>query len=173
MLIVADSSALVALATCHALELLTRLYDDIKVPQAVFDEVTVSGKSEAVVLGKFLKERVISVDTAQFVLIAGGLGRGEIEAMLLYKSLDADYLLIDDRRARIIAESNAIDCIGALGILLLAKHQNLLSQIAPFVEILRNSPLYYSQSLLGKDLATCWRIAVCAAAISLSIIYLH
>lgn len=44
MLIVADSSALVALATCDALELLAALYDDVKVPQAVFDEVTISGK---------------------------------------------------------------------------------------------------------------------------------
>lgn len=39
MLIVADSSALIALATCQGLEILLRLYDDMKVPQAVYDEV--------------------------------------------------------------------------------------------------------------------------------------
>lgn len=83
MLIVADSSALVALATCNALEFLTALYDDVKAPQAVYDEVTVSGKPEADSLAKFLEERIVVVDSTQFLLAAGGLGRGEIEAMLL------------------------------------------------------------------------------------------
>ena len=149
MIIVADSSALVALSTCNALELLTQLFDDVKVPQAVYNEVTVSGKLEARSLAKFLEERVVTVDFAQFISTAGGLGRGEIEAMLLYKNLAADYLLIDDRRARAIAESNEIRCVGALGILLLAKHRDLVDQITPFVETLRNSPLHYSPNLLG------------------------
>lgn len=152
MLIVADSSALVALATCDALNFLTALYDDVKVPQAVYHEVTVSGKPEARLLAAFLEERVVTVDSAQFVFTAGGLGRGEIEAMLLYKNLAADYLLIDDRRARAIAESNEIRCVGALGILLLAKHQNLITQIAPFIDILRNSSLHYGPNLLEKTL---------------------
>lgn len=152
MIIVADSSALVALSTCNALELLTQLFDDVKVPQAVYNEVTVSGKLEARSLAKFLKERVVAVDSAQFIFTAGGLGRGEIEAMLLYKNLAADYLLIDDRRARAIAELNEIRCVGALGILLLAKHHRLIDQIAPFVEILRSSPLHYSPNLLEKML---------------------
>lgn len=152
MIVVADSSALVALATCNALEFLTALYEDVKVPQAVYDEVTVAGKLEADTLAQFLKERVMMVDTAQFVFAAGGLGRGEIEAMLLYKNLAADYLLIDDRRARAIAKSNDIRCVGALGILLLAKHKDLIDQITPFVEILRNSSLHYSLDLLEKVL---------------------
>ncbi|MCA9943800.1 MAG: DUF3368 domain-containing protein [Anaerolineales bacterium] len=152
MLIVADSSALVALATCDALKLLTALYDDVKVPRAVYEEVTVSDKPAARSLSIFLQERIVEVDISQFVVVSSGLGRGEIEAMLLYKSLTADYLLIDDRRARAIAESNKIRCIGALGILLLAKHQNLIDQIAPFIDILRNSPLYYSTNLLEATL---------------------
>jgi predicted nucleic acid-binding protein len=39
MVVIADSSALVALATCGALDILTLIYADIRVPQAVFDEV--------------------------------------------------------------------------------------------------------------------------------------
>lgn len=47
MLIVADSSALVALALCDGLELLDRLFEDVRVPQAVYDEVVVAGKAAA------------------------------------------------------------------------------------------------------------------------------
>lgn len=99
-----------------------------------------------------MQNRVVPVDTSQFVLSAGGLGQGEIEAMALYKLMAADYLLIDDRRARIIAESNQIQCIGALGILVLAKQKGLVNEIASYVNILRTSPIHYSEALLNKVL---------------------
>ena len=152
MLIVADSSALLALATCDALELLTALYEEVKVPQAVFDELTKPDKPQAIILANFLENCVVEVDTSRFVFMAGGLGQGEIEAMLLYKALGANYLLIDDRRARAVAESNRIRCIGALGVLLLAKHQKILDRITPLIEKLRSSSLYYGESLLIKVL---------------------
>ena len=152
MLIVADSSALVALATCEALNVLQKLYNDIKVPQAVYDEVVDPGKSQASTLETYLKNRVVSVDASRFVFTAGGLGLGEIEAMALYKQLSADRLLIDDRRARAIAEHNSIQCVGALGVLLLAKHQGVLQQISPFVDKLRGSSIHYGEVLLDKVL---------------------
>ena len=40
MILVADSSALIALSLCNALEFLDILFEEIKVPPAVFDEVT-------------------------------------------------------------------------------------------------------------------------------------
>lgn len=150
MLIVADSSALVALATCEALDVLLELFDDIKVPQAVYDEVVEPEKSQAAVLEDYLQKRVENVDASRFVFTAGELGQGEIEAMALYKQLSADRLLIDDRRARAIAEHNNIQCIGALGILLLAKHRGIIQQIAPQVDMLRNSTIHYGEALLEK-----------------------
>ena len=153
MLVIADSSALVALATCGVLDILTLIYEDIRVPQAVFDEVSTPEKPQGVLLSSFLAERVVSVDVSRWVLAAGGLGQGELEAMALYKQLSADALLIDDRRARTIAEHNQIVCIGALGVLLMAKHRALIPQIAPYVEILRTSSLHYGEALLAKVLA--------------------
>jgi hypothetical protein len=37
---------------------------------------------------------------------------GESEAITLYKELNANFLLIDDRKARLIAESMKVNCIG-------------------------------------------------------------
>jgi hypothetical protein len=139
MLIIADSSALVALATCDGLDILLKIYQDIKVPQAVFDEVIVSGKSQASVLEDFLQNRITKVDTSNLVLSMGGLGQGELEAMALYKQSSADALLIDDHRAKAIAEFNQIHCIGTLGFLLLAKQHKQINKIAPYVEKLRSS----------------------------------
>lgn len=153
MVVIADSSALVALATCGALDILTLIYADIRVPQAVFDEVAAPDKPQGAILSSFLAERVVTVDMSRWVLAAGGLGQGELEAMALYKQLSADALLVDDRRARTIAEHNQIVCIGALGVLLVAKHRALIQQIAPYVETLRTSPLHYGDALLAKVLA--------------------
>ena len=153
MLVVADSSALVALATCGALNVLTRLYDEIRVPQAVYDEVVVPEKAQSVVLSSFLAGRVTDVDMTKWIVAPGGLGQGEIEAMALYKQLSAAALLIDDRRARAVAEYNQIVCIGALGVLLLAKHKGAIQQVAPYVERLRSSSLHYGEALLARVLS--------------------
>jgi uncharacterized protein len=152
MLIVADSSALISLATCNALDLLLQVYDDIKVPEAVYAEVVAPEKPQSDALGTFLSERVVKVDTTRWVLAAGGLGRGEIEAMALYKELSADALLIDDHRARVIAEHNQINCIGALGFLLIAKDKGKISKIAPYIHKLRDSSIYYGDTLLDRVL---------------------
>ena len=152
MLIVADSSALIALATCEGLDILLCVYEDLKVPQAVYDEVVAPEKPQAIALASFLSGRVMEVDTTHWVLAAGGLGRGELEAMALYKQLSADALLIDDRRARLVAEHNQIQCIGALGVLLLAKQQGTIDRVAPYVEKLQLSSIHYGEALLSKVL---------------------
>ena len=152
MLVIADSSALVALSTCDALDVLLQAYDDIRVPQAVYDEVIIKGKPQSASLETFLVGRVMSVDLSQWVLAAGGLGQGELEAMALYKQLSADALLIDDRRARAVAEHNQIVCIGTLGFLLLAKHQGIIQRVLPYVEKLRASSLYFEDDLQEKVL---------------------
>jgi len=150
MLIVADSSALIALATCNGLDVILQIYRDIKVPEAVYAETVAPEKPQSDLLGSFLSGRVIKVDTSRLVLAAGGLGHGELEAMALYKQLSADALLIDDHRARIIAEHNQINCIGALGLLLVAKQRGKIKAIAPYVQKLRQSSIYYGDVLLDR-----------------------
>ena len=152
MLIVADSSALIALATCDGLDVILRVYDDMKVPEAVYAEIVSPEKSKSDELGTFLANRVVKVDITRWVLTAGGLGRGEIEAMALYKQLTADALLIDDHRARVIAEHNQINCIGALGLLLIAKQDGKLAEIAPHIQKLRDSSIHYGDALLDRVL---------------------
>ena len=151
-LVIADSSALIALATCDGLNVILQVYDDIKVPEAVYAEIVAPEKPQSDALGVFLSDRVVKVDTTRWVLAASGLGRGEIEAMALYKELAADALLIDDHRARIIAEHNQINCIGALGLLLVAKQNGIISEVAPYIQKLRQSAIHYGDALLDRVL---------------------
>lgn len=152
MLIVADTSALVALAACASLPLLDDLFSEVRVPDAVFRECTVSGKPFAEPLRSYLEDRVVHIDLSEFIVGASGLGQGELEAIALYKRLDADRLLVDDGRGRRFARANGVDVIGSAGILLAAKSEGLLPAVAPLLEQIQSAGIHLSAALLQKVL---------------------
>jgi predicted nucleic acid-binding protein len=152
MRIVADSSALVALAAGDALSFLPVLFQEVRVPPAVFFECVVSGKAEAEKLGIYLRSQVAEVDLHRFVIAVAGLGKGELEAMALYKQLQADLLLVDDHRARKVARLNGIAVVGSLGILLRAKEAGLLPELKPLVRAIQAAGIHYSDELVGEAL---------------------
>ncbi len=148
MILIADSSALVALSVCDSLTLLERLFKEVIVPEAVFLEVIKSDKPEARILEEFLQKKIRKVDMRTFIYLDGNTDAGETEAMLLYKQEQADKLLIDDKRGRKIAKINGINTIGSLGILLSAKQAGLLTEIKPKLEAIKASRIYLSQSII-------------------------
>jgi len=152
VLIIADSSALIALATCHCLELLDRLFEKVRVPQSVFNEVIVEGKPVAEKLRLYLQGKTMIVDLTTIIINAGGLGSGELEAMALYKQIQADYLLVDDNRARRVAKLNKIKITGSLGVLLLAKQEGLIRTVKPFLDQLKTSDIRIHERLILKTL---------------------
>ena len=151
-MVIGDSSALVALAVVNQLELLEKLYDTLYIPQAVFDEVTQIGKPQSNKLRQFLQSKVKQVD---LTLTQLGLGLGELEAITLYKKLDADVLLIDDNRAKKYASLNGVKVIGSLGILIKAKEQGYIERVKPFLDEIQKSEVYISQKLIEKVLEIC------------------
>ena len=154
MLLIADASALIALSTMDALNLLDQLFDQVLVPEAVYQEVTGDETlPEANKLKSYLENKVYKLSSTTPVILVDAYGDiGEIEAMYLYKQLQADRLLIDDARGRNVAQLNEITVIGSLGILLLAKQKGMLLSIKPKIEQLRQSKLYVAESLLIKAL---------------------
>jgi predicted nucleic acid-binding protein len=150
--IIGDSSALVALAVVNQLELLEKLYDRLYIPQAVFDEVTQIGKPQSDKLRQFLQSKVKRVN---LTLTQLGLGLGELEAITLYKELDADVLLIDDNRAKKYASLNGVTVIGSLGVLVKAKEKGHIEKVKTLLEELQKSEVYISHKLIEKVLEIC------------------
>ena len=104
MIVIADSSALVALSICDGLHLLDDLFGVVKVPQAVYDEVCVMHKAESHALQFYLQSKVCDVSSVIPIEKSNGLGKGELAAIALYKELSAaDLLLIDDALAKKVA----------------------------------------------------------------------
>ncbi len=151
-MIIGDSSALIALSIVGKLELLETLYDTLYIPQAVYDEVTKLEKKQSDILKVFLKERV---KTVELNLKKLGLGIGELEAITLYKQLNADVLLIDDNRAKKYALLNDVRVVGSLGILIKAKEKGYIEKIKPLLDKLQDSDIFVSDALVTKVLDIC------------------
>ena len=139
-MIVGDSSALVALSVMDR---------KVYVPQAVYDEITIFAKPQGIKLTHFLERKAVDtyLDISQV-----GLGCGELEAISLYKHLDADFLLIDDKRAKNFAKLNDVQVIGSLGVLVLAKKLGKVKTIKRDIEKLLKSDIFISQILVDKIL---------------------
>ena len=148
MILVADASALIALATCDSLSLLEAIFGNVLVPEAVFSEVTTLDKPQSARLRSYLQGKVRPVDMQRFVYLDAFADAGETQAMLLYKEVAADYLLIDDKRGRKVAKINQIKTVGSLGVLLQAKRAGLIPCVATLLQQISDSSVFISASLM-------------------------
>lgn len=148
MILIADASALIALSVCNSLPVLDALFGTVLVPEAVYLEVAAEDKPHSEPLRRYLQGKVRQVDMQHFVFLDAYADAGETAAMVLYKELNADYLLIDDKRGRKVAAINQIKTVGSLGVLLQAKRAGLIASIAPLLAQIDASPVFISRTLL-------------------------
>ena len=153
MLIVSDASPIIALAVCGKLDLLDKLFDRVCIPQAVYDELAVPGKPQADKILKWAKDKVLPAkNTSVITALSLNLDPGESEAISLYWETNADFLLMDEKRGRIIAHRSDIKTIGTVGILLFAKQNGLVTQIKPLLDTLNESSFRMSDILYDQVL---------------------
>lgn len=149
--IVLDTGPVISLAVIDKLELLTRLFGEVSIPTAVWEELS---KSEFFKdfprIKSFFEGRVKNIHSFNELILITDYG--ESESMLLYKELDADFLVIDDRKARSIAEELGITCIGTLAVLIKAKEKSFVPALKPLFESLIQNRRYYSKSVLNTIL---------------------
>ena len=121
MIVVSDTSPLTALLTIASGDMLPQLFGEVVVPEAVRNELLRSHS----VLPAWL--RVVAVQNqAQARLYARMLDAGEAEAIELARELHADHLLMDERIGRRVAIREGLPVIGLLGVVLLARRNQLI-----------------------------------------------
>ena len=143
MIVVADASVLIALARIDHLDILPTLFGKVFIPRAVAQEIEIGGKAGSELFKQASWIHVVDLQSLELTDELSSANRkgmkldeGEAQAIALALELDADYLLIDERRGRRVAESLGIDLIGVLGVLALAKRKGLLPEIRPALDAL-------------------------------------
>jgi len=150
-LVISDTGPIFSLAIIDKLNILENLFDNVFIPTAVWEELTKNQSPEyyaKIVL--FFQNRIKEIKG--FNELTFVMDYGESEAIVLYKDLYADYLLIDDKKARNIAENLGIQCIGTIGLLSNAREKGIISELRPLFEAFLKNKRYYSLDLLNSIL---------------------
>ncbi|MCL1469034.1 DUF3368 domain-containing protein [Argonema galeatum] len=154
MIIVSDTSPINNLAAIKQLYLLQQLYETVIIPEAVYRELTdpdfpVAGAAEVQTF-EWIKTCSVS-DRTVIEALSNELDMGEAEAIALALELEADQVLIDERRGRLVAARFNLRYTGILGILVEAKSQGLITVVKPLLDALIDeagfwiaAPLYNS-----------------------------
>ncbi|MBI3801980.1 MAG: DUF3368 domain-containing protein [Deltaproteobacteria bacterium] len=130
-LVVSNSSPLIALAQIGHLNLLEKLFTTVVIPPSVTQETT------SVVLPAWVIERPLAQPIGPRILRAS-LGPGESEAISLALEVNAQWIIVDDRPARRLAETLNLPVLGTLGVLLASKRRGFLSALRPCIDVLVN-----------------------------------
>lgn len=154
MIIVSNTSPISNLAQVGQLSLMQKLYGDILIPHAVYEELLDERAGETVITAvqaaTWLKIR--SVRNQQMVNdLRTRVNIGEAEAITLAVEVKADRLLIDERLGRQAAKDSGLKITGVLGILLLSKRQNLITAVKPIMDNLRSQANFRISSQLYAD----------------------
>jgi predicted nucleic acid-binding protein len=153
--VVCDSTVLIGLAKIGKLDLLKQIYEEVYIPEAVYTEVVSRGKGKPgvreIANALWIKKEPVKERRTVDLLIAE-MGYGEAEVLVLSKELNADWLLVDDERARAAAISAGFNIIGLAGILLLAKQLKLIPSIKPLFDELRNKNFRISDKICKQIL---------------------
>ena len=154
MIIVADSGPIISFARAARLDLLKQVTTELIIPDAVFEEIVVSGDdrpgAEEVKQGIWIKRATLQ-DRSLLENMPGKLSRGESEAIGLEKEIGA-YLLIDELEARKEASRLGINYFGSLRIIKEAKDRGFIPQAKPVLDDLIASSTYLDDSLYQRFL---------------------
>jgi predicted nucleic acid-binding protein len=159
MIVISDTSPLIHLAACNQLLLLQLLYGNIIIPRSVEEEIKIKGKDENIKRQISDADWIISKSALDKKLVSEQyekLDGAEAEAIVLSIELNADMLLIDERKGRAIAKQFHIKTGGVLSVLIEAKEQKLIPAVKPLImQMIQRTGFRISQELMDEV----WKIA--------------
>jgi predicted nucleic acid-binding protein len=151
-LVVSDAGPIFSLVFIHQLSLLDEIFEQVFIPKAVWIELTRDESSKYYPeIVEYFHHKVKEIQGRNDLALI--MDYGESESVVLYREIDADFLLIDDRKARKIAENLRVNCVGTLGLLITGKEKGLIKELRPLFKALLENKRFYTLSFLNGILA--------------------
>ena len=142
--VVVNSAPLIILCKIGRLDILQKLYGEILIPTAVYQEVTKVKDSACIQMmngNEWIHVMQIQNDIEKKMYKAK-LHAGEVEVMILAQEQKADLVIIDDNAAKKTAKYLGLTVTGTLGILLKAKKQGIIETIYPLLFEMKRNGFY-------------------------------
>ena len=132
MIVVSDTTPLISLLKIDRIDLLEKLFGQVLIPQAVFDELTADERftieADQIRRKRFIKVKTVkNPESVSILKRATGLDQGEGEAIILTDEQSADLLLMDEAKGRAVSFQMGFKIMGTIGILMAAYEENELT----------------------------------------------
>ncbi len=138
--IIVDTSSLIALEKINLLQILCKIYKEVVIPESVikeFGNLSLPGLSIRKVESNLLKLLITDLN----------LGKGEADVIALASQTGLK-VIIDDSKARKVAENMGLKVTGTIGVLMKAERLGLIGRAHDKVRELREKGFYVSEELL-------------------------
>jgi uncharacterized protein len=147
VVVVSNSSPLIALTQISRFDLLGQLHPQVFIPPAVATEIepTVPRLPPWIAVKPLLLPRNPDI-------VSSSIGPGEHEVISLGLELRAERLILDERPARRLAASLGFSVIGTIGLLLSAKDRGFLVKIQPELDRLIAVRFFMDEELYHRIL---------------------
>lgn len=146
MIVVSNTSPLTSLAAIGQFDLLYRLYGQIHIADAVWQELNARGQRwpgrDEVDDAAWVTRHEVR-DAALVMTLGRDIDRGEAETIALSIQLAANLVLLDEKEGRHAAERLGIRFVGVVGILLEAKARGAIARVQPHLDDLRHIAGFY------------------------------
>ena len=152
---ITNTSPMLYLYRIGRLEWLPQLCDDLWIPQAVVDELETGQQKgyDVPIPGDSPWLQVVEPQAVPSEWLALDLGAGELAVLAIALNHPQRVIILDDSRARRIAQAAGLTVWGTLKILLEAKSQGLTEFVAPHLDRLREAGMWMSDAIRQRVLA--------------------
>ena len=148
--VIVNSTPLIVLSNIGYLDLLRKLYTEIYIPQAVFDEVTEKQASAC----QEVKNHTDWIHICEIKNVSekrmyqAKLHAGEVEVMILaQEEPKSDLVILDDNAAKKTAKFLGLTVTGTLGVILKSKKQGLIESVSVLLDKLLDNGFYVSPEI--------------------------
>jgi predicted nucleic acid-binding protein len=153
--LICNTGPLVALSMIDRIDILRRLFKLVAVPEAVHKEILEGGPINAG-LSNYRKAKWIKVMTLSNPtdpLLKTSLDAGEAAVIELAREMNADLVLIDERKARKIARTiYGLHVVGSARVLVEAKRRGLLDNVGGALQAMRDGGYRLGDSIVDVAL---------------------
>ena len=150
---VVNASPVIALARVGQVELLIHLPEQIILPRAVAEEISVGPENDparqAVEDGLF---EIVETPSPPFEILAWDLGKGETAVLSFTASNHGWTAILDDGAARRCARSFSLPITGTLSIVILAKQYGLIDSAAQVLQALQSNDFRLDDTVIRSAL---------------------
>ena len=156
--VICNASPIIGLIGIGKLSLLWELFDEVLMPEAVYNELLAGNRvNESALIMDLIEKGHIKVikirgkDTAN--LLYGKLHLGELETIIGAKEDPSIcFAIIDEKAARAFAATMLVDTLGILGVLIHAKSKGKIDAVRPYMDMLIQNHYRISDALYNQVL---------------------